>query len=124
MVFDLDGDWPAAGFNLGFGKIVQFYDTNEVGNKRLGGSVLIDADGTPRPTSSRGRKNLANGRSEHSWRTTDGSLIDYVVRQSRIGSIFHAEAKYPNGMVVEYAGRDPIDFAREVFPSRIIDAVT
>jgi len=40
MVFDLDDDWPAPGWSLGFGKLV-----------RLGGGItmVVEPDGTRHP---------------------------------------------------------------------------
>jgi RHS repeat-associated protein len=122
MAYDIDADWPAPGFILGFGKIFQFFDWQ---THRIA-SFFIEPDGTRRPARLMGQRALENGGEERSWQTTDGSLIDYVVQRmastaTSNGAIFYAVAKYPNGLVVEYAAGSPKDFTRVIFPSRITD---
>ena len=98
LVFDHDADWPAPGWSLGFGKVVQV---------DLHGGVLVDPDGTPHPYAA-GKIATSNGPCiipgdcfEFTTHTTDGSLIDYTV-ESYLTTITTATAKYPNGTSVIY----------------------
>lgn len=69
ITYDIDRDWPAPGWALGFGKIMWM---------RSGGAMIVDADGT--------RHNYAgtvlyyNDSTQSTYftlHTTDGSFIDY-----------------------------------------------
>jgi RHS repeat-associated protein len=98
LVFDHDADWPAPGWSLGFGKVVQV---------DLHGGVLVDPDGTPHPYAA-GKIATSNGPCaipgdcfEFTTHTTDGSLIDYTV-ESYLSTLTSATAKYPNGISVTY----------------------
>ncbi len=107
MIFDMDGDWPAPGWALGFGKLVQV----------PGGSMLVDASGARHPFTGTLSRDRFNGK------TTDGSFIDYQHVTSTDGppsnwKIISAKAFYPDGMVVEYRAKG---VRREIYPTRITD---
>lgn len=110
IVFDPDNGWPAPGWSLGFGKLVRIE----------GSAMLVDSDGTRHPFTA-----LAPGTGTFSHHTTDGSLIDYTVYlPSR--SVSSADARYPNGTVVDYSlpgelNSGGIDFP-SIYPTRITDA--
>jgi hypothetical protein len=92
LVFNHDADWPAPGWSLGFGKIVQ------VG---LHGGMLTDPDGTPHKYAPGEVTNLPNEYFKFTTHTTDGSLIDYQVVSNAEG-IRTATVQYPNGTTVTY----------------------
>ena len=69
---DLDDDWPAPGWSIGFGKVA--------------GHVLIDADGTRHVLS------------KESGQTTDGTFIDCLYAPYPSIDI---QCKYPSGMVID-----------------------
>jgi RHS repeat-associated protein len=106
MKFDPDGDWPAVGWSLGFGKIVN--------------DILVEADGT---------RHLANmkvttiGSGLHvDAHTTDGSFIDYVILYPTTDRhhASRAEAKYPDGTTVTF-GAGGAD-GKTLYPLQITDA--
>jgi RHS repeat-associated protein len=103
--YDLDRDWPAPGWSLGFGKLIK------VDNR----SMLIDSDGT--------RHSWTGTANTYSWgqtfngRTTDGTFIDYTHNATSAGVITTAMASYPNGTVVNFGA--PGNNA--VYPTRITD---
>jgi RHS repeat-associated protein len=105
MNYDIDRDWPAPGFALGFGKLFGMG----------GGSMLIDADGT--------RHTFTGVLTPYSWgsefigHTTDGSLIDYLHQTNTVGWIITGQAKLANGTVIQYGAHGP----GGVFPTRITD---
>ncbi len=103
MVFDMDGDWPAPGWSLGFGKLVE-------------GEMLIDADGTRHNFKIIGTQDAGGGNKVSQLRTIDGSFIDYSVITSN-GALSHALAYYPDGTVVVYGAYA----GRALYPKRIID---
>jgi RHS repeat-associated protein len=111
-VFNHDHDWPAPGWSLGFGKIVQ------VG---LHEGVLEDQDGTPHPYLAKGPVtyvgNPGNERFHWEAQTTDGSLIDYQV-DSTAERLVSGSVQYPNGTVIAYEASG--EYA--LYPTRITDA--
>ena len=86
MVFDHDADWPAPGWLLSLGKVIQ------VGS---GGGVLQDSDGTLHPFAPKGGVPPGSA-----FQTTDGSLIDYTVIGPK--NTFQPTARFPNGTAVAY----------------------
>ena len=106
LVFDLYSGWPAAGWSLGFGKMLQIGEN----------SVLQDADGTLHPFSS----------GHNGFYTTDGTLIDYNASWNGAGPAgANGIAKYPDGTSVLYgAGSSGPNYYAilRVFPTRITDA--
>jgi RHS repeat-associated protein len=112
MVFDIDDDWPAPGWTLGFGKLV-----------RLGAdaALIVDADGSRRPFLVDFHR--PDGGLEKYWaHTTDGSGIKYTFHLTRdpVHRLHHGVLGRPDGSVIEF---DAQSFDRHaVYPTRIIDA--
>jgi RHS repeat-associated protein len=106
--YDNDRGWPAPGFSLGFGKML--------GMGVYNGCMLVDGDGT--------RHSYSGSITFYSWgtigvmHTTDGSFIDYTYQTGTGGIIIWAQAKLPNGMVINYGANGP----GGVFPTSIEDA--
>lgn len=90
--YDLDQDWPAAGWSLGFGKVV--------GLGLDKGAMIIDADGTRHGFT--GQINAYSWGSVSTLHTNDGTFIDYTTYANAAGTITYALVKYPNGTVAEY----------------------
>jgi YD repeat-containing protein len=87
MVFNHDADWPAPGWLLSFGRIIQVSS---------GQGVLQEPDGTLHPFTGTQTGGTFTGH------TTDGSLIDYTTQISTQGILTQATAQYPNGKTVTY----------------------
>src|SRR5262249_44971904 len=122
--YDIDHDWPAPGWHLGFGKMVTMGSA---------GCLLIEPDGT--------RHSFTGTVSTHTYppigllpgvtvpifkgRTTDGSLIEYRC-EMQVGSngTPYGVARYPNGMVVYYTNYSS-DFTKPknyIYPYLVVDA--
>ncbi len=107
ITYDIDRGWPAPGWSLGFGKMLQ------MGTQ---GAMLIDADGTRHPYIG----------TIHDWgyatyfegHTTDGSLIDYTSLTYTSNQAFGGQAKLPNGSVIYYGTSG----TGAAYPTSIIDA--
>jgi YD repeat-containing protein len=108
--FDIDRDWPAPGWSLGFGKMLAISINN--------GCMLIDADGTRH--SFTGTIQFFNWGTIGTFHTTDGSFIDYNYQTGTNGIITFAEARWPNGTVVTYGAHSTPGGG--VFPTSIRDA--
>jgi hypothetical protein len=106
--YDIDQDWPAAGWSLGFGRVV--------GLGLDKGAMLIDADGTRHGFT--GNINVFNWGAASTLHTTDGTFIDYTAQANAAGAITSAQVKYPNGTVIQYGAPG----AGAVYPTRITDA--
>src|SRR5712692_7150007 len=108
ITFDIDRDWPAPGWSLGFGKLL--------GMGVYNGGMLVDADGT--------RHSYAGTITPYNWgttfvgHTTDGSFIDYNYQSGTGGPIVWAQAKLANGTVVQYGAMS----TAAVYPTSILDA--
>ena len=113
--FDLAADWPAPGFQLGFGRIGRTGDTYEDGN------YLVDADGTIHRAVFVGRRDFGDT-SEISLRTVDSSFIEYRVEfEEATQRLRSAVARLPDGTEIEFRGmsaKDPL----VLYPTRIRDA--
>lgn len=112
MVFDHDHGWPAPGWSLGFGKVVQMGSS---------AAALEDADGAVHPfagsISAYSIDNLAN------VHTTDGTLIDGTFSLSPERCLDGGFAKYPNGTTI-YFGAASGDCSSEggaIYPMAIVD---
>lgn len=107
ITYDIDQDWPAAGWSLGFGRLIKMGTS---------GSMLVDADGTRHGYS--GTMNTYSWGSYYTGHTTDSTFIDYSHSANAQGVITYASARYPNGMTVHFGapGRNA------VYPTQIIDA--
>jgi RHS repeat-associated protein len=95
--YDMDKDWLAPGWNMGFGKIINVIN---------GGIVQVEADGTRR--SFAGDIAGANDTVTFKGQSTDGSFIKSFTQTSvsAAGNCFYnpnTYLKYPNGTTVRYA---------------------
>ncbi|MCA1612598.1 MAG: hypothetical protein LC800_00285, partial [Acidobacteria bacterium] len=114
MSFDIDRGWPAPGWSLGFGKII------DMGG---GSSMLVDADGTRRGFTGTVVP-FSNGSKRFSGRTVDGSFIDYTSSNGCTncgtisGKVYTAKAWMPDGTVIDYGAMGN----GAVYPTRITDA--
>jgi RHS repeat-associated protein len=102
ITFDIDHDWPAPGWSLGFGKIVGMGSQN--------GYMIIEPDGTRRP--------YTCSLTFHQFsqvavcNTIDGSFINYKVigdSPANGGAPLDASVYFPNGTEVFYG--DPANNA-------------
>jgi RHS repeat-associated protein len=90
LTYDIDRGWPAPGWSIGFGKLLQ------MGQQ---GSMIVDANGT--------RHSYAG--TLYDWgyatyfvgHTTDGTFIDYTSITYDNG-MFGGEARFPNGITIYY----------------------
>ncbi|MDQ3804394.1 MAG: hypothetical protein M3416_11250, partial [Acidobacteriota bacterium] len=107
ITYDIDQDWPAAGWSLGFGRLIKMGSS---------GSMIVDADGTRHGYT--GTMNTYSWGSYFTGYTTDSTFIDYTHSANAQGVITYASARYPNGTVVQYGapGRNA------VYPTQIVDA--
>jgi RHS repeat-associated protein len=95
MVFapQLDDDWPAPGWSLGFGKVW--------------GRMLLDADGT---------RHLLTGGQGSPGHTTDGTFIDSTFDPWPGTGV---QCKYPTGLVIDF---NQFTMSGFNYPTRITDA--
>jgi RHS repeat-associated protein len=124
MYFDIDHDSPAAGWHLGFGKVV---------NMGTAGCMLIEPDGTRHsfkgsvftfhynasPTGQPPAIDIPVFKGE----TTDGSMIEYRCEPSSWQNP-SAIARYPNGTVVSYTNLSsgaPAATRNYLYPTNIRD---
>jgi len=111
MIFDIDHDWPAPGWLLGFGKMIS------IGDRKC---MLVARDGTRHPYVEQSRVEHLSGFFTVIARTRDGSFIEYSHEESAEPNYFlSGRAKYPDGSVVEF--RAPSVDHDELYPTRIID---
>jgi RHS repeat-associated protein len=103
--YDIDRDWPAPGWSLGFGKMIRVADR----------SMLIDSDGTRHSWT--GTVNTYSWGKTFTGRTTDSTFIDYSHTATTAGVITSGTARYPNGTVITFGA--PGNNA--VHPTRITD---
>lgn len=108
--YDNDRGWPAPGFSLGFGKLLGMGINN--------GCMLVDADGTRHGYT--GSINFYNWGTFGVMHTTDGSFIDYSYWTGTGGAITWAQARLPNGTVINYGAYSQAGGG--VFPTSIEDA--
>jgi RHS repeat-associated protein len=105
--FDNDRGWPAPGWSLGFGKLL--------GMGVYNGGMIVDADGTRHGYS--GEVTPYNWGTTFVGHTTDGTFIDYSYTSGTGGGIVFAQAKLPNGTVINYGAPGP----GAVYPTSIED---
>lgn len=103
LSFDIDRDWPAPGWTLGFGKMMRLGDQ---------GSLLVDADGTRH--AARGNKSAGS----FVGHTTDGTFIDYSSLNNSAGTLIQGEARMPNGTKIQYGAKSH----NAIYPTLITDA--
>lgn len=107
ITFDIDRDWPAPGWSLGFGKLISM-GTNK-------GFMMIDGDGTRHGYA--GNSLPATGWQYFSAHTADGTFIDYTVT-AYSGTPQSGTARLPNGSVITYGAPG----ASAIYPTNITDA--
>lgn len=108
--YNIDSDWPAPGWSLGFGKL--FVSGLAYGLDTE--CMLYDANGTRHNivgTSTRDSEGLMT----FNGHTTDGSLIDCTYTRKLL-NVISAQVKYPNGTVVDFSSGYPV-----IYPIRITD---
>jgi RHS repeat-associated protein len=109
ITFDIDRDWPAPGWSVGFGKLLGLGVNN--------GSMIVDADGTRHSFTGQVVYGPNQNYTDFTGHTTDGTFIDYTHHTGIGGAITYAQAKYPNGTVVDYGAGNG-----HVYPTRITDS--
>lgn len=109
MTYDVDRGWPAPGWALGFGKVIGMGVNN--------GSMIIEADGTRHGYTGTVTYGYNNSYTYFTGHTTDGSFIDYTHYTGTGGALTYAQARYPNGTVIEYAAPG----TGAMYPTRITD---
>lgn len=106
--FDIDRDWPAPGWNLGFGKMAGMGVNN--------GAMLVGGDGQRHPYSS--VVTVYNWGTTCVAHTTDGSFIDYSYTSGTNGIMLYGQATLANGTRIDYNVNGPSG----LYPTRITDA--
>ncbi|MBV9209148.1 MAG: hypothetical protein JOZ52_00890, partial [Acidobacteria bacterium] len=91
ITYDIDHDWPAPGWSLGFGRLITMGSS---------GSMLVDADGT-RHGFNGTMSNYSFG-STFTGHTTDSTFIDYTHTANASGVITSATARHSDGTIVAY----------------------
>ena len=123
MYFDIDHDWPAPGWHLGFGKMVTM---------GTAGCLLIEPDGSRHAFTGRvfthqyppiGALPAVNV-TTFKGQTTDGSLIEYRCEMQLGGMKPEGLARYPNGTVIYYTNysTDTTKPQNYLYPYLIVDA--
>lgn len=110
ITYDIDRGWPGPGWNLGFGKVV--------GMGVYNGSMIVDADGTRHSYSGTVTVGPNQNYTDFAGHTNDGSFIDYTHHTGLGGAMTYAQARYPNGVSIEYT----VPGTGAMYPSRITDA--
>ena len=117
ILFDIDHDFPAPGWQLGFGKMVAM---------GTAGAMIIEPDGSRHGFNGKvfdySYPNLPNSHvPTFKGQTTDGSLIEY---RCEMGTFPEGVARYPNGTVVHYANysTDSTHVHNYAYPYLITDA--
>ncbi len=107
ITYDIDQDWPAPGWSLGFGRLIRMGSS---------GSMIVDADGT-RHGYNGTIANYSYGSSFTGY-TTDSTFIDYSHWANASGTITSATAKQADGTIISYGAPG----LNAVYPTRITDA--
>jgi RHS repeat-associated protein len=89
--FNIDGDWPAPGFTLSFGRLVDVGGDN---------AMFVDGTGDRHPFS--GSTSASGGNTVFVGYTTDGTLIDYSATFDASGDILSGQLQYPDGTAVAF----------------------
>lgn len=105
--YDIDRDWPAPGWSLGFGKLAV----------SAGGNILYGPDGTRHQLTRTADPTNPQRFTGHS--TGDGAFIDYEYYGDSTGVSF-ASVRYPNGLELQYAA--PGSSRSVIYPVLMIDA--
>jgi hypothetical protein len=101
LTYDMDADWPGPGWSLNFGKLVVSCSELDDLDHAQCLALLLEPNGTHHGFLSTGKSDLGNGRMRFLHHTTDGSLIQYFI-DTKEGNSYRGEAKYPNGMLIEF----------------------
>lgn len=111
VTYDIDAGFPAPGWSLGFGKMVNMGSN--------GGCMLIDADGTRHGYAG----SIATWGSgfKFTGHTSDGKFIDYGCSFAASSAGGYGWAKLPNGTSIGYSKPYP-DNSNHIVPTSIIDA--
>ncbi len=111
MTFDIDHDWPAPGWSLGFGKMV---------STGYGHCMLIAVDGSRRPSVQESSSQHVGGLVTIVERTTDGSMVEYSHDEQPSGNVlFSGLARGPEGTITEFGA--PSADRHALFPISITD---
>lgn len=110
ITFDIDHDFPAPGWSLGFGKMVNMgMDT---------GSVLIEPDGTRHGAGGQVTFYPYGNYRYFDGHTTDGSFINYSHWGNTSSGLLSGTALLPNGTTVQYGAPGQ----NAIYPVQITDA--
>ena len=110
ITYDIDNDWPAPGWSLGFGKMIGMGVNN--------GSMIVDPDGTRHPYSGTVYYGYNNSYTIFNGRTTDGKFIDYSHQTGTGGALVWGEARMADGTAIQYGASNQA----ALYPTRITDA--
>lgn len=111
MIFDVDHDWPAPGWRLGFGRIV---------GMDKGRSILVAADGARHPFHELSRTPYSSGRTVVHEQTTDGTLVEYIHEQGpETGHLRSGSAMFPDGRIIEFSAES--EDGHTLYPTAVID---
>jgi YD repeat-containing protein len=114
ITFDIDRDWPAPGWSLGFGKIIGMGSLNSQSK----GYMLIEADGTRHGYT--GTVIQYPSSQTFTGHTTDSTLIDYYVDGDSVaggGAPIVGWARFSNGTYIHYSAAG----ANAIYPAYIED---
>jgi RHS repeat-associated protein len=115
--YTMDKDWPAPGWSLGFGKIINMPEL---------GAFIIEPDGTRHGF----KGDLTRTPTKYTFvaETTDGSFIKYrvVTTRNQFTGVFDspmATVKYPNGITVSFQSATAVfaDGNFDMYATQIID---
>lgn len=82
------------------------------------GGMMVDADGTRHSYSGTVTIGPNQNYTDFVGHTTDGTFIDYKYHSVIGGALTYAEAKLPNGTIIEYG----VQGTQAMYPTRITDA--
>jgi RHS repeat-associated protein len=108
VTFDMDKDWPAPGWSLGFGKLIG------LGN---GGAMIVEPDGTRHGFTGTVTTDYY-GNKYFNGHTADGTFIDYWHSAYANGNSASGVAKLPNGTIIDYSTVG----GNTAYPTTITDA--
>jgi RHS repeat-associated protein len=112
MCFDHDHSFPAPGWSLGFGKVIQMGSS---------GVALEDPDGTLHTFDGTVKTYDPHTLSQFVGHTTDGTFIDSAFTVGW-GYILYGQVKYPNGTIVDYGAASNLSNSGALYPRKITDA--
>ena len=110
MRFNIDADWPAPGWSLGFERLVFLGSNPEM-------TMLIDADRTRHPFTTK-QVTRADNITRYRRTSADGTLIT-LLYESSDQAVRSASARYQNGTIIEFTA--PSSAGRTLYPTSITD---